>query len=333
MSISVIDDAFIPEHLNTIKIVKVVGMGLAVIIQLFIGILTYSKIRRSDSRTGWQLPFLFFLSFVFALLFTIGGMISNLFWVLYGSHPAISVATSAVPFFYCFFLLSLLGTLVTRLYVTFQGTGLQMSMGTIFILTVIMVTDLISVICVCVGHTLIVFGMEDIGWILTYPTSGLFFFLYITGSALSVRLFVANLSKIAKMQRCSQDDASPKAQDTSLNSKQLTLLNLAAKYILLFFVEIMSTLLTYFLIIMLSFECRGLFMSVDLCVNLWCLHLQFALAKKHYQKCCGCLDSCCKAVVLRRTKKAIHKELLHVQAELAIEMSSASETHSVGARM
>lgn len=335
-SMSIIDNTF-PEHMTTIKIIKVSGMALAVIIQLCIGTLTYSKLRHAESQTRRELPFLFFIAVLSALVFTIGAVISNLMWVLYGSHPTISIATVTVPFFYCFFLITLLGTLVTRLYVTFKGSSLEMTQRTVQIFLIIFVFESISSILTCTGHALIVYGYDNIGDTITYPTACSFYILYIIGSALPVRLFTGNLSKIAKMQRNSNlvhlshsghSDTSPVAQDTSLNSKQLTLLHLSAKYILLFFVAVISTILTYVLIVIVSFECRGLFMAFDLCLNLFCMYLQFAFAKKHYQKCCGCLDSRCRMCVLNRARKAIHKEAVKNQAAL-VEMSSVSPESTV----
>ena len=302
-------------------------MFIAVILQSCIAATTYSKIRQTESTKRRELPALFLFAFISGLIFTTGAIISNLMWILYGSHPAISVATVTVPFFYCFFMITLLCTLVTRLYVTFQASSLRMTKTTVYTFVIIFALLFIAAILVCTGHAFLVYkyGGDVIGELVVYPMAALFYILYVIGSALSVRLFVVNLSKIAKMQRSSLSECSisPKAKDMSLNSKQLNLLHLSAKYILLFFVAIASTLLAYLLIIVLSFECRGLFMSFDLCINLFCLYLQFAFAKMHYKRCCGWLDARCRSMVLKRAKKVMHREAIRMQAALA-EVSSAS---------
>ena len=51
----------------------------------------------------------------------------------------------------------------------------------------------------------------------------------------------------------------------------------------------------------------GLLYCMDFFINLLCLYLQFAFAADHYRKCCGFLDSPCRAMVSKRTKRDIHR--------------------------
>merc|ERR1711879_626419 len=52
---------------------------------------------------------------------------------------------------------------------------------------------------------------------------------------------------------------------------------------------------------------RPCFFSIDFCVNLWCMYLQFAFAETSYQRCCGWCDIRCKRCGLKRSRKIIYK--------------------------
>merc|ERR1712154_119960 len=134
-----------------------------------------------------------------------------------------------------------------------------------------------------------------------------FILIFFTGSALSIRLFVNNVFELAKMQSVSVLDLSVRAQDIPLNARQQTILHLSAKYIALFYVASLSTILT-FVLGLTEFEFVGLFASIDICINLLCLHLQFNFAVGLYQKCCCCWDSCCRTLVQSKAKKSIFEE-------------------------
>merc|ERR1719244_876376 len=108
----------------------------------------------------------------------------------------------------------------------------------------------------------------------------------------------------------SQRDLTKPADSVSLNRHQQKLLELSAKYFLLFAISILTTVLNYGLMFVVSTQLYGLFVSFDLCINLFCLYLQFAFADGHYKKCCFCLDSRCRKATSNRMKRAIHRNAL-----------------------
>ena len=304
------DEAFLSEHHHLFDIVEIVGAGIAIIFELCLGLSAYSKLRRSQHPTSRALVFLFCFSFVFALLFPMSEIAVNVFHICYGLHDdMIEFIDSANGIFFLCFLLSLLLTLVTRLYITFKDSALRMSQCTVSLFVVLFVVLFILNILNVAGYVLVAVGNEEFGMILHLSAGFVSLFLYIAGCALAVRLFAVNLSKVAKFSVDPNDK-----QSLSLNHKQLRLLHLSAKYILLFFVAVLSTISTAFFILLISRKCGGLFASFDLCVNLLCLYLQFAFATNSYQKCCGYPDSLCRAAALRRTKMQIQKDCLTVDA-------------------
>ena len=281
-------------------------------IQVYIGVLAYSKLHRSDSIIHRALVFVFCLSFTCTLLYTILLGTVIVLHMSNGLNAAIQIGYSISFFFYIAFGVILLLNLVIRLYLTFKQSALAMSNHTVSLFVVVFTTLLISGMLFVVGFTLFNCGQE-FGWIFYLSTLFPHFLLYATGCALAVRLFVRNLSSVAKMQLSSPCSVNP--EDISLNHQQQKLLYLSAKYILLFFVTILSSALTVVLTLIVSSKCSGLFMSVDCCVNLLCLHLQFAFATKHYQKCCGIFDSQCRSLVVKRAKRDLHREILSSQRE------------------
>lgn len=321
MSIPFIDNAFLPEYEYVFNIVEISGAGIAFVVQLCIGALVYWKLRRSQTKISRELVIVFYLSFVCALLFTSGFGVSTALDMSYGSHPVMLIARSILLFFYGSFLLILLLNLVMRLYVTFQDTPLRMNQHTVQLFVALFVVGFVLIILGVIGRCLILFG-NTFGSFLFFSTLFLGFSLYVVGSVLAVRLFVMNLSSAAKMQASSvgsESDLTVNADDISLNVRQQKLLHLAAKYILLFFVAILSTMVAWLCIIIVSFECGAIIMFIDFSVNLQCLYLQFAFATKHYRKCCKYLDLRSKAVVLRRAKLQM----------LSQSLSAQRQTHSV----
>ena len=204
--------------------------------------------------------------------------------------------------------------------------GMNKRMIVIFI--IICVFFFVSNVVVGVGSTLYVHGHETIGWQLGWAAMFSSLFFYIVGSALCVRLYALNLFVNAKWQAMSIREGSENAETVSLNRRQLRLLSLSAKYILLFFIAISCTILCVALMRIVSHHLRDAFFVLDLCVNLWCLYLQFAFAEKQYQKSCGCLDSRCRALQVNRIKNIMHNEHLEMQREKA-RMSSVGTQKSV----
>ena len=246
----------------------------------------------------------------------------------YGSHPVIKILMSISIFLWWFFLYILLLTLITRLYVTFLGSALEITTYTIYIFAFILACLFVLNIVIGIGYILFIYDNDGIGWTIYLCSGYPGLFLYIVGSALSVRLYVKNLSVVAHKQMSSHRDLTPRAEDLLLNSRQMRLLNLSAKYILLFFIAILSTNLSTACIILVSWESRGSFTAIDFTINLLCLYLQFAFAADDYKKCCGSLDSYCRTVVSNRMKRIMHKESLEMRMRIE-HVLHVKETDSV----
>jgi len=298
-------------HPTTLAIVRLSGNGIALIIQVMIGILTFHKMHHhgGSKRT---LGFMFLLSLLFACAFTTAWMFGEVFKLM--SHPGQHFIGYATIIFGCLFFATLLATLVVRLHVTFRLSIYEMTPKTtrlfVVLFAILIFLSLVWVSALILGSN----GYEHIRWIFISVSSFSFLIVYVVASFLAVRFFVKNLKALAISR---VDDASLRdvtvSADVSLNVHQQTLLNLSAKYVLLFVVAIVSTVLNSVLVILVFHGWMGaVVLSLDLCINLFCLYLQFSFAAGHYQKCCFCLDARCRAAVSKRTKREIFAKSISI---------------------
>ena len=304
-SVPLIDNAF-PQHLTAFRIVEISGTGINLMIQLLIGIVAYYKMSH-DPKTGRPLKFMFLLSFLLACITTIAFAVSNVLeWLSFPDHQfAIAVYISFG--FDCLFLGTLLATLILRLHLTFSSSAYRMCRHTICLFVLVFVILLLLTICLVTSWILIYNDYEHIGNILYWSSFFSFMFVYAFGSFFAVRFFVKNMSKLAQRQHDSQREVTLSAEAIALCEQQRKLLNLSAKYISLFVIAILSSILVNILVTVVSFEMAALFFSFDYCLNLFCLYLQFGCANGHYKRCCSFVDSHFQMAVKNRTRKLIHR--------------------------
>ena len=220
--------------------------------------------------------------------------------------------------FGCFFQI-LLATLIIRLYITFQGTVYRMSSILIFVFSVIMLLGSVGWL---VFSALIIYTELDHDklYFVAYSVA----FLYVIGSVLAVYFFVSNLTEIAKLRERSTKDLNIEPKDIALDIHQQRLSDLSAKYMMLFALAILSTILLNILALFVNNESglRSSFWSCDLVVNVCLMYLQFCFAKKRYNQCCRCCDRKCRNFMAGRTKTAIHKYSLIKMQNHAKESTS-----------
>merc|ERR1719474_1695007 len=101
---------------------------------------------------------------------------------------------------------------------------------------------------------------EDIGRVLWWCSGPCGLFVYIFGSFVAVRVFVKNLKTLALLRVNSHRDVTASADAIALSDQQQKLLDLSAKYVLLFVFAILSTVLNYVLCIVVSVQMGGLFL-------------------------------------------------------------------------
>merc|ERR1712242_114149 len=101
------------------------------------------------------------------------------------------------------------------------------------------------------------------------------------------------------------------------------MINAASKFVLLYFVSILTTVTIWVTVICIAVTypdavwLLDLLFTIDFGVNLFCLYTQFPFAVAHYNLCCGCLDSRFTHCVSARTKRAIHQNVHSVDTSTA----------------
>ena len=297
--------------MSAFLIIFLLSYGLAVIFELVIGLFTITKLR--ESKTGYELKYLFILSFVIALLDTITIILIILIFLSVPEGSGVS-AMANLHFLtlvcYLAFFMTQLGTLVARLHITFRRSTLQMTKKTIYFFRFIFI--LLFIVCITI---LILTALHTFFGFFKNPKRGiviwiLFWVLFFVGAVMAITLFVLNMFELTKLQCDDLPDLDAKAEDISLNSRQQKTLHLAAKYISLFSMASLASIVCVILHLLPGdYQAIGsIVFPVDLCINLLCLHLQFGFADQCYQKWCCCWDSCCTALVHREAKRSILDE-------------------------
>ena len=290
-----------PTDWNII-IISVLSVGF--VFQIAVGVVACRGMlqRKIESK----LSGLFVLSWITACTYSISFITTNALEMkgdgfgVYIIYRLIGIPT--VMLFFIFLLL----TLVLRLRLTFKDSIYRMSQRTYYMF--------IGIICLLFSITCIisfpfVFGISLHLEEMTFALMA-FFFIFFIGSALAVYFFVSNLSKLAKSMRNSMRNTNISAEEISLNKSQQKLVDLAARYLLLFGIATFSSLISCYCGIYAPWTRGGtseIANAIDFGINIFCLYLQFGFAKNVYLRCCWPLDKLCRRAMSKRTRHSIHE--------------------------
>ena len=312
---SVFDNGFLGLNLDRdtllVKAAHLVTLSIALIVQLIIGITALIKMarRRNINRT---VVILFILSAICACIYTATSFsYEGPLWIELISAICLGL-----------FFVMLLGTLITRFYIIFKDSPYRMSSTLICVFSVMMILGSIGWI---ISSVLYVYG--DPILLMNYSVA----LLYIIASALSVRFFVSNLSQMTKARETTLRNLNLDQKDIELDRQQQQLSDLAAKYMMLFAMAMVSTIVLNILALFVN-RASGLrhpIWALDMCLNLWCLYLQFYFAERHYKKCCGRCDWKCRGFISARTKSVIRRHSIAMKKIQVKDQETASPSSIV----
>ena len=262
-----------------------------------------SMIRKGSVQTKFKC--LFALSCVCSCSATVFGIEFIVKLMRSNVRPVLMIITGGNLSLTMYYFMSILLTiLVLRLHVTFSDTQHRMSNAT-YLMFITMLALLFVLPLVNTTLFLTVSDYRDQFRSTSYPewylTTGavimfLFYFLFIIGSIMAMILFVSNLDKLAKAQADTPRTSEAGVSLPSLNRRQQRFIDLAARYMLLFSIAMMTT--TFSSILSAAFSVTSgihfAILTVDFTVNVFCVYLQFGFAGEHYRKYCGCFDKCCR---------------------------------------
>ena len=323
----IIEDGYLGVNIDgssiLVRIVDIAVCSIAFLAQSAIGVMAVRGMRKTQIMN--MMPNALFLLSLFcasACTLCLSMPFLNEFESEYPLTPNIGfskIALCVYGLLFACFVLSLLGILILRLHSTFKDTAYRMSPALISFFIIIL-----SVFSAIVVVSLILYWMMDysIWWetIIQMALAMSLLVVFVIGCFSALCYFVSTLNTLAKTQGKKHrifDTSS--ADDIALNEHQQALSDLAAKFMMLFGIAIMSTMLSPLLLYAInqSSGLRSAVIAVDITINLNCLYLQFSFAKNQYLKCCGCCDRNCRRFISKRTQRSIHKhhmDLLLLQA-------------------
>ena len=189
---------------------------------------------------------------------------------------------------------------VFKLYFTFKSSMFQMSFTMIRLFVVII--SLFFAVMLTSSILQFFVDLVALGRLVSFSAA---FSLYIIGCGLAVHFFSSTILKLAKLQRTSSRNLSESQNEVTLNQRQQKLADLATKSMMLFGIQIGSSIITGVLGWAFSFVLRGSLVSLDVTFNLFCAYCQFAFAEMHYRKCCGFCDDKFRDMMSNRIRRSV----------------------------
>eukprot|EP01084_Bolivina_argentea_P111070 198282_1 len=248
----------------------------------------------------------------------------------------------------CITILCILLTLLFRLYYTFKDTiyALKplMKYTLIILYSLLILVSFFNLMIMSYAYvnrdTINLSELFDVGVIWLGAIMGL---IYIITTVIAVWQFAQKLMKLAetratsieilkhgpnangiKLHKIPSIDSIPSIQ---LNKEQIKLIEHTTKYIGLLSIGIVTSIFTMTVLMasgnafgenwdMKWFQIAYIFVSFDATINTICLYLQYAFAKKYYEKYCKCIHLCWKYMLTQEAEKSLSKKYLK---ELNIE--------------
>ena len=302
------------ESWKSINLVFIITAPFTLLIQFTIGIMACINFRKHSS-TNVRLMILFYMSLVTACSAVICTCIAVMIDFM-GLSPEWFLRFQVIAgSLFLAFMLCVEMTLVVRLHLMFKMTKCIYRGFILLFLWMSMVT-----ITSLFQHYLPMIWGKTIGSILTIS----YIVIFVFGSGMAVFCFVVNLGKLATSRagRVSAHHSAITESDISLDRGQHRLIALASKYMLLFGIATLSTVLTWCLVLVVDSHLSLVLVPVDWVTNTTCLYLQFSFSSTSYRHLCGCLDTPCTKVMTRWTKRTIYKRAIEM-----IECKSMSLHH------
>ena len=214
--------------------------------------------------------------------------------------------------FYGLFIICLLVILLLRLYITFKQSMYELTnYQKILFITFYgfgSILFIFSTTCNFIVPSVEYQRYGFIIWWISLIFGIIGFFMYIIMAIYGMILFSNNLIKLMRLRKSMNDEVSSNIKPENVDSK---LLSSVSRYVSLFTLAILTTITTFLLYAVLNIAgllnidvIYGVYIcifSIDILVNISCLHLQFAFAAIHYEKYCKCLAKHCYLFMMKRT--------------------------------
>ena len=325
-------------HFDALGILSMVFNAIGLVITILIGIVSIQKLETMEQMCI-ILKSLIYISFIGASLSLLSCMAIPISCA-FNQHLVAQILMTITIFGYLVLILSLLLTLITRLYHTFLASVYRMSnfrRNTYwFIYSIIVILS-----CFSVGLNIGLLTIDQY----ENPKKhnkillcSLFFFvaaacLYTLTASWAVYGFTKNLLSLAKTQADTTRNIfgdNEKAKEViKLSASQKKIINRTARYVTLFGVGMIATIIlsvTIFIDAIGEFKVNRyeillIIGAIDMTVHVITLYLQYSFATKYYNKYCKCLELLWKFIFMRK----IINSMRNAQRERRIQSQTSEE--------
>ena len=298
---SVMERGYLSLNIPGETYIEISIYAISLVLQCAINMLAISKIRRNQ-----QISTLLTMCFAASSFFACVAAVSSiLFHVDIFNDITHKIALFIWSLSVYWFFLSLLCTVILKLHVTFKSSSYRMSLTMICLFAMIVLLFVILSLVFSIFVYLFECSQSIRFPVLCFPVffSGLV--VYSLGCSLAVYAFVCRLLNLTKIQEISSRNLNVSPKNMQLKPQQQKLADLAMKSMILFAVQIASSILACILAFGFSRTLWDAFFAIDLTINYLCAYMQFAFATKHYRKCCGFCDDKFRAIMLERIKRKV----------------------------
>ena len=247
------------------EIVAVTMNSIAIIVMLTIGITAYKRLR-SGAKMHRHLEILCYTAIAAGCVIQIGSILSIALCPSHGENVQIVIMLFVVYYGFVVLFSCIIGTVVIRLFVTFEHSSLRITK------TRLIISISLTVIMCFIWITSAI--LDWVGWVSDegfYIMTCVGLVIFVVVAVRSVYRFIRNLLALAGM-----------TDDENFDKKPQRLINLSMKYLTLFLFAVTSSIL----VVVVTAVCRmifnihpGIIWSVDCVTNILCLFLQVLIQR------------------------------------------------------
>merc|ERR1719242_1815794 len=268
------------------------------------GLYTYKKMI-------FPLKALFYMASFSSICFAVLS-VSTIILCLSSHKKEALIVGSISTFVYAFLFLCIWANLILRLIVAFKGTIYKMNKTQQTGYLVVFIYLVLNAFATSVCQLLMLVGEGLTPSIWFQFGLGIAFMVAFAVSALvAVCTFLKNVFILGKSRTVKQIKPFCEEEPIGLNQMQEKLMDLSAKYVSLFILASLSSVISMFSGFYESatdLRISLFLVPVDCGVNLICIYLQYEFAVSHYTKCCGKLDRFCKWMMTKIWVGSIHSD-------------------------
>eukprot|EP01084_Bolivina_argentea_P266789 452667_1 len=261
--------------------------------------------------------YLFIFSLFISSIYIILAVVNDILYIEDKHFIEERILTAISHEAYMLLLLTLLATLISRLYFTFHASIYAISNAQLFCIIASYILAVILAISYMWFTIAIVYGSDY--QIVVYGVIGTMGIVYVILTIYTTALFVRALFKLTTLRAISISNITKKNK-IKLNKQQIEMMTKASRYISLISLALLTSCIRFLLAACITFiqtteeqkqkiskMLNSLLFSTDCLINVLCLHLQYQFAKKYYDKYCKILENSWRSILILCAETTMNK--------------------------